>query len=121
MDYLEAQHRDDLQTFLSLRNWAVKYVTALSSVTHDVELHLEKLGKPNKTNQYEIDTDMRIIEYNQRLIRSGKCILAQATNVIGINRVYLNRGKTDMTNFGVFDGWPGTYWIEKAKFNLNLI
>lgn len=91
------------------------YVEEQRKILHDLNIHLEKLGKPSKTNQKQIDDDKKLIEFHQDLLQASLHILVQAIDRVGMTRVYLNKGNMDQSKFGVFDGWPGTYWIEKAK------
>lgn len=91
------------------------YVEEQRKILHDLNIHLENLGKPNKTNQKQIDDDKKLIEFHQDLLSSSLHVLVCVIDMIGITRVYLNKGNPDQTKFGVFDGWPGTYWIKKAE------
>lgn len=91
------------------------HVEEQRKILHDLNIHLEKLGKPNKTNQKQIDDDKKLIAFHQDLLQASLHILVQAIDRVGITRVYLNKGNMDQTKFGVFDGWPGTYWIERTE------
>lgn len=91
------------------------YVEKQRKILHDLNIHLEKLGKPSKTNQKQIDDVEKLIKFHQNLLQSVSRILVQVIDEIGITRVYLNKGNPDHMKFGVFDGWPGTYWIDRAE------
>lgn len=91
------------------------YLKVLKKDMNEIETHLAQLKKLQKTDNKIIETEIKILNSYEKGILSVEHIISNSVDTIGLNRVYLNHDQMDMNKFGMFDGWPGTYWISKAQ------
>lgn len=96
------------------------YLKVLKTDIRNLETHLEQLRKIPKIDNKIIETEIKILALYEKEIQKVEHVISDSVDVIGINRVYLNHNQKDMNKFGVFDGWPGTYWISRAQSNKSI-
>lgn len=90
------------------------YITQLKKISCEAKNQLQEIKKAT-IDPNIIQTNEKILFVSDHVIRSLDDIMYLAKETVGINRVYLFGNSLDHSKFGVFDGWPGTYWIERAK------
>lgn len=82
---------------------------------HELATHLVQLKKIQNVDSKTIETMEEFRNSYEEEIRSIEHTISSSINAIALNRVYLNHGNLDIYKYGIFDGWPGTYWISKAQ------
>jgi hypothetical protein len=86
------------------------YLAEIKKIQKQLEEHMKI-----KTDRKVTETDEHLmVNYDQTILALSQ-LTDTSTNVVGLNRVVLNGGNPDQNNYGVYDGWPGTYWIELAN------
>lgn len=97
---------DQMIPFLTEMRDSLKNGTKKNAMKARDQEHGQVQGREN---EQKISVDV------EHLISITDKTIADMSYVVGINRVVLFGNNTDMSKYGVIDGWPGTYWISLQR------